>query len=1208
MSSNMDIFSLGQSILASLWLRLKACFWGAKVTGAQASVTLLVACLSFMSVSTVADDTELYVYESSARTGERPQILIVFDNSGSMGTTVYGVDEPYSAGDGGMSASNYGKSHTLYYVKGNSGNSKLPDPDDPNERRKFKGNINGCQSSWDFLNTYGVFTGFFRKYTFSGANGAWREFGDNNGLNAQAVDCFEDVQDSKWKNANNVEQGLPIDSVGTVASPVMYTAANSNSAEAVKESAKEKAFLTGFGTGRVLTVYTEDYLRWHHGAKTKVNKTRLELAQDSITNVILTTPGVDFGLAIFNMNGPDDTLHNGRNGGRIISGIKTLSTSDKKTLIKSVNAIDYAWNTPLCETLYEAYRYFAGQSVLFGDDDKDYRGHGWQYSVKNNKVLDKDIVKNGKYQSPFKECQNSAYVVFITDGVPTLDGAADDAVKTLTGGVDKHSTSYMSALSSWMNRKDVNPNMTGDQHVITHTIGFSEGAKRAEELLKKVAVKGGGSYFDATDATKLQGSIQQAVNQVLENSASFTSPSVASNNFNRTQTFNYAYYSMFLPDRGPRWMGNIKKFRVAEDGTVWDSENQLAIGADGNIKDDACSYWTPKKLCGDGNDVKKGGVLSAMQSASERKIYSNLGSGLADLTIDSAASKAGGKDALATFMGVDKSWLPSLFKWVEGLDVDNDKNQQNIADPDSNWRTDIMGDALHSKPLALNFGSKSKPDIRILVGTNHGFMHMFKDDTTTNTVSETWAFMPYELLPNFRALRQNIPTGVHSVYGVDGSPVAYVKNNSTGIEKAWLFFGMRRGGNSYYAIDISQPDSPSFMWKIDSNSPGMSELGQTWSTPVVTTIKNDKGAVTPVLIFGAGYSPSAKDGVSLGANDTKGRGVFIVNAETGKLMHHFGPTSQLSGILDSIPSRVAVLDGDGDGITDRIYATDIGGNVWRMDMPVANKSRWSGFKFASLGDRKSLSQNRRFFSGPAVAQTMFNNTAVVDHTANGKTTRVTTFQNIPYDAVVVGSGHRAAPSDKSREDMFFTLQDRNVVTQTFGGTGRPKAPEPLTRDELYNVTTAEINDKSSKIAFGHKRGWLYDFTRKGEKNLSSATIISGRVYFSTFVPGNQASSDQCLASGKGYLYSFDLHMGGRTYTHTYLEAGDLVLDTPQLVIPSANSGSAGKDGDAYMYLIGIGDAANKMVKKESDEDCPAGDQRCIGGRLRTNKIYYYSGN
>ncbi|WP_210440164.1 hypothetical protein, partial [Vibrio crassostreae] len=94
-------------------------------------------------------------------------------------------------------------------------------------------------------------------------------------------------------------------------------------------------------------------------------------------------------------------------------------------------------------------------------------------------------------------------------------------------------------------------------------------------------------------------------------------------------------------------------------------------------------------------------------------------------------------------------------------------------------------------------------------------------------------------------------------------------------------------------------------------------------------IKNDKGAVTPVLIFGAGYSPSAKDGLSLGASDTKGRGGFIVNAESGKLMHHFGPTSQLSGILDSIPSRIAVLDGNGDGITDRIYATDTGGNVWR---------------------------------------------------------------------------------------------------------------------------------------------------------------------------------------------------------------------------------------------------------------------------------------
>ncbi|MCG9720584.1 PilC/PilY family type IV pilus protein [Shewanella sp. Isolate7] len=1204
----MDILRAGQSALANIIMQRK----GELV---KPLVALLTAIMSLLSASLWADDTELYVYEASARTGARPQILLIFDNSGSMGTTVYDVDVPYSPGAGGGSGSNNATSGMLYYVKGDQGKNKLPNPDDPNERRKFSGDINSCASSWEFLNDYGVFTGFFRKYTYSGANGAWREFGDNNGLNAKAVDCYEDIQEGTYLNAKGLMSGLPVDSLGSPTTPIMYNNVSSSSSDSIKKTAKEQAQLTGFGTGRVLTVYTEDYLRWHHNAnKKQEDKTRLALAKDAIKNVVLTTPGVDFGLAIFNMNGPDDTLDNGRNGGRIIKAIQTLSPGQKKTLLEGVKDIEYGWNTPLCETLYEAYRYFAGAPVLFGDDDKNYTYKSWgrwvTYKANKNDGLDQGALnKTDKklYQSPFKKCQNNAYIVFITDGEPTLDSAADKAVNDLTGGVDKHSTSYMSALSSWMYRKDVNPNLDGEQHVITHTIGFSEGAKKAEDLLKKVASKGGGSYFDATDATKLQGSIQQAVNEVLANSASFTSPSVASNNFNRTQTFNYAYYSMFLPDRGPRWTGNIKKFRVDSEGKVLDAEGKLAIGGDGNIKDDACSYWTPKNLCGDGNDVRKGGVLSAMQGADSRTLYSNLGGGMDKLSLSAAASKAGGKEKLANFMGVDKSQLKELFDWAKGLDVDNEKNQSSIANPNKNWRSDIMGDALHSKPLALNFGSKSSPDIRILVGTNHGFMHMFKDDTTANEVSESWAFMPYEVLPNIQTLRNNVPTGVHSVYGADGSPVAYVKNGASGVEKAWLYFGMRRGGDSYYALDISNPDSPTFKWRIDASSPGLSELGQSWSTPVVTTIRSASGTDKPVLIFGAGYSPAGKDSKNVGTADNKGRGVFIVDADTGKLIHQFGVGggTALPGIQDSIPSGVAVLDADGDGNTDRIYAVDTGGSVWRMDMPRADKSSWSAFKFADLGG-KSLLQNRRFYSAPAVAQTLINNVSVVDHTVNGKTTRVTTSQNVPYDAVVVGSGHRAAPSDTSREDILFVLQDRNVVTQTFGGTGRPKAPAALTIGDLYENTKSRAEITPDKLAIGKKLGWYFKFPEDGEKNLSSATIIAGKVLFTTFVPGNSTATNQCLSSGKGYLRSFNLQYGTSTYKSTVLEAGNLVLDTPQLVIPADNKGGQGKDGDAYMYLIGIGNAAEEMEKVNPDDECPAGNNRCIGGRLRAKKLYYYS--
>jgi len=148
---------------------------------------------------------------------------------------------------------------------------------------------------------------------------------------------------------------------------------------------------------------------------------------------------------------------------------------------------------------------------------------------------------------------------------------------------------------------------------------------------------------------------------------------------------------------------------------------------------------------------------------------------------------------------------------------------------------------------------------------------------------------------------------------------------------------------------------------------------------VVTTIPSATGD-KPVLIFGGGYSPSTKDGAEIGTDDSRGRGVFIVDAQTGSLIHQFGGSganTPLPGIANSIPSSVAVLDGNGDGLTDRIYATDIQGNVWRMDMPSANTATWSGFKFAALGDKSSVAGDRRFFSGPTVAQSIITNSAVV---------------------------------------------------------------------------------------------------------------------------------------------------------------------------------------------------------------------------------------
>ena len=1175
-------------------------------------ISALFAVVGF-SASSFADDTELYVFESTARTGSRPQVLIIFDNSGSMRTIETSAEAGYNPAITypAVGSDNSLQERMVYFTKGGIDNTSLPVPDSPSESRRFLGDINGCETSWEYLNKYGVFTGFFREYSFSGQNGTWKEVPDNNGANINVIDCFDDIDNKKWRNAKDQPSGFPLDSAGTKKNPQRYTEVNGGSNQSEIDAALVKAKQTGFGTGQAITLYSDNYLRWYHGPKVIEPKSRIDIAKEVIKNTIVTTPSVDFGLAIFNINafGEGDA-----DGGRIISGIKTMSEANKITLLNTISDLNPQTNTPLCETLYESYRYFSGQSVTFGNKDEKPKNYNY---TPNKPPRDTTIESGLIYKSPFKECQNRAYVVYITDGVPTLDNNADTKIKALPK-VDKvgfkntnpEFTSYLPNLAGWMNNNDVNSNLAEDQNVSTFTIGFSDGANDAAKLLTKTAELGGGQYFAAKSATELSSALQKVFTKILEVNASFTSPSIASNNFDRTQTFDSVYYAMFVPNQGPRWMGNMKKFKVTGSGDIIDKTGAKAVNADGNLKSSACSFWTPNSLCqassdgGDGNDVTIGGVAHMLSTSNTRKLYGNFasGGGLSTFSKSNASQLAGGDTQLASYMGVDKSQLESYFTWATGKDVDSD------AGGPTTMRKDVMGDPLHSKPLAINFGSKSSPDLRVLVGTNAGFLHMFKD--AGDSVTESWAFMPYELLPNIRELRANVPSGVHSVYGLDSSPVAHVKTGASGIEKAWLFMGMRRGGKSYYALDITDPDTPKFLWKKSADDLGMSEMGQTWSEPVVTYIPNwpvgstNKDNAKPVIIVGAGYTPATKDGAEVGSDDTNGRGVFILDAETGKLLHSFLPSSgtsatAMSGIVDSIPNSVAILDSNGDKLTDRIYATDTGANVWRIDLPSATTAEWSAFKFASLGGN-SKATDRRFFAEAAVAQTVFTNISEVQVTDGSGTKTIKTYQNVPYDAVVIGTGNRPHPSDKNRSDMFFTLQDRNVASKSFASSSGNPVPEALTIDKLYDITASSPKTEAENLVFGTKRGWYYRFTDSGEKSLAAASIVQGRVFFTSYVPGDLSSSNQCLVSGKGRLYGFDLHKGTYSYAEKYYEMGERVPDTPQLVIPPNG------EGDSYMYLIGIGAAGDEMKKIQPVEDgCPPGDNKCIGGGLGVNKIYYH---
>ena len=171
-----------------------------------------------------------------------------------------------------------------------------------------------------------------------------------------------------------------------------------------------------------------------------------------------------------------------------------------------------------------------------------------------------------------------------------------------------------------------------------------------------------------------------------------------------------------------------------------------------------------------------------------------------------------------------------------------------LSDDGVTPRSWVLGDPLHSRPKPVNYGaraagfSETNPDIRILMGTNDGFMRMFqnKDSNGAQDGRENWAFIPRAVIPLLDRLHQNLGgTPIHPI-GTDGSPaVATDDVNGDGSiisgdsDSAVAVFGLRRGGKNYYALDISNPEVQKFLWKVEKEDPSgdFAEMAQSWGTP-----------------------------------------------------------------------------------------------------------------------------------------------------------------------------------------------------------------------------------------------------------------------------------------------------------------------------------------------------------------------------------------
>ncbi|MCH7371458.1 PilC/PilY family type IV pilus protein [Aeromonas sp. MR16] len=1185
----------------------------------QIGIVLCWSSLILVANATRADDTELFIYDFNKAGDFRPKVLLIFDNSGSMADTMEQIKEVYNPA-------------TVYPALSNdpdSGNSKKyiyfsTDGSIPaiNSTKRFPDKLNACATSKTPLSNIGYFQSQVWSYEVNNGTppgrgrGAWYSLSGYQESNIALVDCKQDVTASNSANPYtgswSVGTGYPVDKTSNNQGAWFYTAATKDAVNA---------------SNTAVTLYSANYVRWYYGPTGYSVQSRLRIAKDAVKGLISSTPGVDFGLAIFNRN--DDTNNN---GGRIIRDIlgSEITLSNGKTgeqdLLDRVEGLTASTNTPLCETLREAYQFFGNKAVVYG----------LQGSPRDTTAES----PSGTYQAPYDNCSNNGYVIYITDGEPTQDSASDTFVQGLinTLSTDEKAaygttvaygsgrtkpTSYLAALAGYMKHKDVNSVSPGTQTVTTFTVGFGDEAiSGAGNLLAETARRGGGVYYPATNASALTDALKSSLLAILRINTSLVSPAIASNNFDRTRSLNNIYYAMFEPDDGPRWRGNLKKLMFSSKGYVVDSRNLPAIKFDGTILDSAQTFWSSTR---DGSKVAEGGAQDMLAAKSNRNLFviNNGQSRLDTLTKANLVSQAGTEAALMTWMKAsDSAELDKLIDWTKGLDVDDED-----FDTSTTIRSHIMGDPLHSRPLVLNYGPQSgnmtdAPDLRIVFGTNAGFLHMFKD--MGNTVDESWAAIPYEFLANQEALRANAESAEH-VYGVDSSPVALIKDaNRNGILKAsesdfvWVFTGLRSGGKAYYAFDISSPNTPTLKWRLNSQTTGFSELGLTWSVPEIAFVP---GVTDPVLIFTGGYDPN-KNALGLGANDSMGRGIYIVNAATGALLFSATPAAtsstnlQVTGMVDSMPGSVATLDSDGDDKTDRIYVGDTGGNIWRMDLPSATKSDWKVFKFASLGSDATQAEDRRFFTQPIVVRTI--NKQVTATVVGGNTTY--SYQDRPFDAVLIGSGDRNRPSSESTvHNGYFMLRDYDVMPRTSTSPAR----SAIQISELYDVTndplaaqTTSAAILATKAGITSAKGWVNWLNEEGEKSLGAGVVLQGKLYFTSFLPQVQ-SFQQCTIQsiGAARQYMVDMHYGssfryvvdldGNETPERYVEVQNKVAD--DLVVHAGD--------DAKIRIIG-GGAGEEVILKDDGSGEP---ERCTGGGecaqgaeeaemdMSPKKIYLYEG-
>lgn len=462
----------------------------------------------------------------------------------------------------------------------------------------------------------------------------------------------------------------------------------------------------------------------------------------------------------------------------------------------------------------------------------------------------------------------------------------------------------------------------------------------------------------------------------------------------------------------------------------------------------------------------------------------------------------------------------------------------------------VWKDALYSSTANPENGTQTYPAFInsnqsrlnvVYTGSNDGFLHGFRAGSfdssgnfsnttaTPNDGEEVLAYMPGAVLQTIHnasdsSLDFSNAQYAHNFY-VDATPDAedlFYQN----AWHSWLVGGLGPGGSTLYALDVTNPSnfsesnaanvvigewSSSTITCVNVTNCGQN-LGNTYGTPVIRRLHNGMWAV----IFGNGYGSATGDA-----------GIFVMTIDQtsgAKSFYYFG-TGQ-SGKNDGIafPSSA---DLDGDHITDFVYAGDLLGNVWRLDLTSSNPSNWN-------------MDSTPIFTDPA---------------GNPITTKITVSATPPAQGALrvilnFGTG-RKIPLTLSTSDRYasgtqhiYGIWDSNMITWNALGSvaydSLSTSPPSITLSNLeqqtltLNTSTGVLDGTSNAVCWADlsnctttpQYGWYIQLPGSAEQVIYSPITYESAFIVNTTIPPSDSPLSCATATETGDTIVVSITTGG----------------------------------------------------------------------------------